>query len=322
MARPEKQAESSAIRSRIVLEVAAELVAAPEQSMRQAKVLLRERGSGADWPLRLYGSSTIEGIHEVARGETLLAIVNPAAMLSLALHGSTPFETSVAVRQIAVIPSEDQLVLAVRPETGLARLEDIAAKQPKLRLALRGQPDHSIHYMLEGIVRAAGFSLADIERWGGAIRCEGAVPRAGTRKFEDIVSGKLDAVFDEGASSWLNAALDAGLAVLPLAEETMCKLEAQGYRRSVLRRSVYPGLAHDVLTIDFSGWPIFTRADAPDVLVRQICEALVARKHLMPWDGPGDLPIERMAREAPDTPQLVPPHPAAERFWRERGWMA
>ncbi|HET9149795.1 MAG TPA: TAXI family TRAP transporter solute-binding subunit [Alphaproteobacteria bacterium] len=321
MARPEKQAESSAIRSRIVLEVAAELVTASEQPMRQAKVLLRERGSGADWPLRLHGSSTIEGIHEVARGETLLAIVNPAAMLALALHGAAPFDEALPVRQIAVIPSEDQLVLAVRPETGLTRFEDIAEKRPSLRLALRGQTDHSIHYMLDGIMRAAGFSLADIERWGGAIRREGGVPKLGTRKFKDVVSGTLDAVFDEGASSWINAALAAGLTVLPLAEATVRTLEAQGYRRAVLRRSVYSSLARDVLTIDFSGWPIFTHAGAPDALVRHICEALVARKHLMPWDGPGDLPIERMARDAPDTPQLVPLHPAAERYWRERGWL-
>jgi TRAP-type uncharacterized transport system substrate-binding protein len=28
-----------------------------------------------------------------------------------------------------------------------------------------------------------------------------------------------------------------------------------------------------------------------------------------------------MCVEAPDTPQLVPLHPAAERLWRERGYL-
>jgi TRAP-type uncharacterized transport system substrate-binding protein len=31
--------------------------------------------------------------------------------------------------------------------------------------------------------------------------------------------------------------------------------------------------------------------------------------------------VERMAREALDTPQTVPLHPAAERFWRGRGYL-
>ena len=46
-----------------------------------------------------------------------------------------------------------------------------------------------------------------------------------------------------------------------------------------------------------------------------------ARKARIPWEEPGDLPVERMAREALDTPQCVPLHPAAERFWRSRGYL-
>lgn len=321
MARPEKTAESATIRSRIVLEVAAELVAAKGQDMRQAKVLLRERGSGADWPLRLHGSSTIEGIQEVASYQTTLAIINPAVMLALAHRGSGPFTAPQNVRQIAVLPSEDQLVLAVRAQTGLAGFEEIVSKRAKLRIALRGQPDHSINYMMKDITAAAGFSLAELKSWGGEIRMEGSVPRPESRKFQDMEAGKLDALFDEGASSWLNQALDKGFTVLPLAEATMQKLEAQGYRRAWLRKSVYPKLPRDILTVDFSGWTIFTHDRAPDALVMDICTALITRKHLLPWDGPGDLPIERMAREAPDTPQLVPFHPAAELFWRSRGWL-
>jgi TRAP-type uncharacterized transport system substrate-binding protein len=33
------------------------------------------------------------------------------------------------------------------------------------------------------------------------------------------------------------------------------------------------------------------------------------------------LPVERMAREALDTPQTVPLHPAAELYWRSRGYL-
>jgi len=106
-----------------------------------------------------------------------------------------------------------------------------------------------------------------------------------------------------------------------LHEETVRKLEAMGYRRAVLERKRFPGLPHDILTIDFSGWAIFVNADLPDLLVGQMCAALDARKHLIPWEEPGPLPVERMARDAADTPIDVPLHPGAERFWRERGYL-
>ena len=48
---------TSATRSQLVLEIAAELVAGEDRSIRQAKVLLRE-DAGSDWSVRLIGSST------------------------------------------------------------------------------------------------------------------------------------------------------------------------------------------------------------------------------------------------------------------------
>ncbi len=116
-------------------------------------------------------------------------------------------------------------------------------------------------------------------------------------------------------------ALDAGMRILPLAAATVQKLEAKGYRRAVLPRAAYPKLPGDVLSLDFSGWTIFVHAEADDALVTSICKSLDARKARIAWEEPGDLPVERMAREAPDTPQTVPLHPAAERFWKSRGYL-
>ena len=109
--------------------------------------------------------------------------------------------------------------------------------------------------------------------------------------------------------------------ILSLNENTVKKLEDMGYRRAVLPTSAYPKLQADVLTIDFSGWTVFVRADADDKLVEQICASLAARNMNIAWEEPGDLPVDRMAKEAIDTPQCVPFHPAAERYWKSRGWL-
>ncbi len=308
-------------RSRVVLEIAAELVARPDQGLRQAKVLLREQGGDGGWPVCLFATSTNEGVEAVVRREADLAMINPSAPLTLAYRGAGRYRTRQPIRAIAVIPSFDQYVFAVKRETGLASFEDIAARRAKLRVMLRGQRDHMLHSMLDDIAAAAGFSLADLEAWGGTIRREGTLPFPDGPKFAALRRGEIDAIFDEAAPEWVEAAVAADMVILPLAEATVRRLEALGYRRGVIERRLYPTLPRDVLTIDFSGWTIFVHEAADDRLVRDICAALDARKHLIPWQGEGPLPVERMCRDAPDTPMDVPLHPAAERYWRERGYL-
>lgn len=310
-------------RSRVVLEIASEMAggdvpdAVPDYILPKLQ-LQRARGGKA---VTLSASSSAEGIFAVAARELDLAMINPAAVLAVALRGQGIFKEPMPVRAIAVIPSWDAFVFAVRPETGLERFEDIAARKPKLRILMRSTPDHSLHFMFDDVAAAAGFSRDDIARWGGEVRKAGSVPWPHTPTFKALISGEVDAIFDEAAHSWVPQALDAGIKILPLAEATVNKLEAMGYRRAVLPRSAYPKLPRDALSLDFSGWTIFVHADADDALVTRLCAGLDARKARIAWEEPGALPVERMAREALDTPQTVPLHPAAERFWRSRGYL-
>ena len=222
-----------------------------------------------------------------------------------------------------MIPSLDVFVFAVRPEFGLRTVEDIAVRKSPLRVRMRGQADHPVHAFLDDLVAAAGFSVADINGRGAAICVrEGPLPRPTTDTFKSLINGDIDAIFDEAIKSWAGAALAQGMTLLTLTEPTVEKLEAIGYRRAVVPKDAFPELERELLTLDFSGWPVIVHADAPDELVTQICAALVARKHLIPWQGDGPLPIERMCREAPDTPQMLPYHPAAERYWRAQGYCA
>ncbi len=314
----ETWASASTMRSRVVLEIAAELVGADDQPLRQARVLLRHQGSDG-WPLALHAGSTLEAIKQVVSGTAQLSMVNPAAILTLAYRGTGPFSAPQPVRVIGVIPSLDQFVFAVRATSPLERFEDIGRLHYPLKASVRDQPDHCIHMMLDHVMAAAGFSGADVIGWGGGFRNE-VRPRA--PRFVAYDSGAVDAIFDEAVDEWGDAGLERGLKFLPLAEETIVRLEAMGYRRGVIRAETLAGLKADVPTVDFSGWPIYVHADLPDRLVEQICAALDARKHLIPWQGEGPLPVERMCRDAADTPLDVPLHPAAEKFWRAQGYLS
>jgi TRAP-type uncharacterized transport system substrate-binding protein len=311
-------------RSRLVLEIASEMCGggAEERSVPewfQPKVVLRSTSGGK--PLTLFAVSSAEGIYAVAKGEADLAIINPACVLSVAVKGKGMFKEKLPLRAVTVIPSWDQFVFAVRPDTGIERLEDIAAKKPKLKIMMRGALDHTLHHMFDDVAAAAGFSREDIAAWGGEVLKKGTVPWPHSAAFKALISGEVDALFDEAAHSWVPQALDAGMRIISLNETTVKKLEDMGYSRAILPKSAYPKLPADVLTIDFSGWTVFVRADADDKVVEQICAGLAARNMNIPWEEPGDLPVDRMAKEAIDTPQCVPLHPAAERYWKSRGWL-
>lgn len=123
------------------------------------------------------------------------------------------------------------------------------------------------------------------------------------------------------ADEWVAEVLDAGMQILPLGTCTLDKLKARGFRCSCLAREQFPALAHDIATVDLSGWPIFVHADLGGELVWRICEALEARKDQIPWQGTGPLPLDRMVNDTPEAPFDVPRHAGAERFWRGRGYI-
>jgi len=307
------------IRSRLVLEVASELVDQPQWRYRQARVSLREQG-GDGWPIALLGSDSPAAIAQVASGEVQVAMINPAAPLALALCGKGPFREPIALRAIAVVPSPDQLAFAVTKQTKVNSLRELRERRLPLRVSIRGQMDHSLHLVVKEVLATAGFSLEDITSWGGQVRYDPGLPK-GPNRLGAVQRGEVDMIIDEAVHNWLNIALDSEMRVLPMDEAMLAQLEALGFRRAVLPKAHYPRLQSDVPTLDFSGFPVYTHVNVPDSIVTAVCAALEARKEKIIWQEPGPLPLESMCRDTPSGPLNIPLHPAAERFWRDRGYL-
>jgi hypothetical protein len=291
--------EPVATRSRLMLEVASVLATDDAWPYRQVDVRLREQG-GESWRIRLFASDAPGGIEAVAAGEADVAIVNPSALLTLAVRGSGPFPRPLPLRAIAVIPSYDQLAFAVTAQSGLTTLAEIRERRAPLRVSLRGQRDHSVHPIVEQVLATAGFGLADLAAWGGQVRYDRGLPDAPSR-LGAVERGEVDAIFDEAVGVWVERAAALGMRLLPLGD---------------------PALPADVPAIDFSGFAVFTHESAPDDLITAFCAALETGKTRIPWEGEGPLALDRMCRDTPEGPLDVPLHPAAERFWRAQGYLA
>lgn len=311
------------IRSRLFFEVASEMMGSRDWPYRESRVELRSQ-VGEPGTFHLYGANHPDSIQEMAEGKLDIAILNPSALLALAYRGTGPFEKPVQVATIAVLPHYDQLGFAVTEKSGIRSLDQIREQRLPLRLSVRGSADVSTSLLVNVILKAHGFSFEDIVSWGGQISYDQPMPNDASR-IGRVKSGELDAIFEEGILVWGNLVSEAGMHFLPIDDEHLTHLEAQGFRRATIKTALYPTLPTDIQTVDFSGWPIFTHRGASDLLIKNFCEALEARKQRIPWDiGPlkqPPLPLERMCLDSEETPLDVPFHPAAERFWRERGYL-
>jgi len=135
------------MRGVLMLEVAAEL--AKTRTWRYMQPLIHLRGQGdSDWAVTMFGSDSPNAIHQVASKEVQFAIVNPGAILALAIRGLGPFAEPIPVRAITILPQWDGLGFAVTPDTGLTTLSQVRDQKYPLRVTLRGQRDHAQHTII------------------------------------------------------------------------------------------------------------------------------------------------------------------------------
>ncbi len=315
--RPMDRVSPAVARSKLALELAAELVGMDGWPHMRAQILLKSQDFDPSG-FSLYGSGQPDGIGQVARGESQLAMINPSAMLTMAYRGSGPFEQAIGVRAISVIPSYDQIAFAVTEATGLRSLRDIVDQHYPLRVSIRGPRENSVPQLANVVFGAYGFTLDDIDSWGGKVTYDRRLPG---RRLEEIESGAADALFDEAVGQWVDPAAGLGMRFFDVDDDTMGRLGELGLRRGVLAQAIHPRLPADVQSVDFSGFPLFTHADVPDAEIRAVCTALEARRDRIPWEGHGPMPLDRMCRDTTEGPLDVPLHPAAQAFWRERGYL-
>jgi TRAP-type uncharacterized transport system substrate-binding protein len=271
-----------------------------------------------------FGAHGFREIRAVAAGRLSLAWLNASVALTLAYRGKGPFPKPLPLRTIAVFPSYDIMGFAVHESTGITSLAEIKKKKLPLRVSTgritrKALVGSTTMFTVAAVMRAAGFSFADLKKWGGKIH---STPRPSDPGRQAVIeNGSVDAVFDEGIKSWAQNALDHGFRFLPLQGKILQSLTALGYRATAMPKSLFRGLPADMPTIDFSGWPMLVRADTREDVAYALCEAIERRKDLMPTDNYLPLRMAQLCANDDDAPYDVPLHPGAERFYRERGYL-
>jgi TRAP-type uncharacterized transport system substrate-binding protein len=271
-----------------------------------------------------FAADSFAELKGVADGKYTLAWVNPSVAATLAYRGTGPFKKKLPLRVIATFPSYDVMGFAVHKSTGITSLAQIAKDKFPLRLSTNVTSKESIlssptMFTVIAVMKAAGFSLGDLKKWGGKV-ISVARPSHPARR-EAIQNGTVNAVFDEGIKSWGQTAIDSGFIYLPIEGQVLTRLAAMGYTTSAVPKSRFKGMPADVATVDFSGWPMVVRADMANDVAYALCEAIETRKALIPTDNFKPIKMAQLCANDAEAPCRVPLHPGARRFYRERGFL-
>lgn len=287
------------------------------------KLRAANRDGSNSVPLSFAADSFAE-LKGVADGKYTLAWVNPTAAATLAYRGTGPFKRKLPLRVIATFPSYDVMGFAVHKSTGITSFAQIAKERFPLRLSTNVTSKEMIAasptmFTVIAVMNAAGYTLADLKKWGGKIV---SVPRPSHPDRRDAIQkGTVNAVFDEGIKSWGQTAIDSGFIYLPIEGQVLRRLAAMGYQTSVVPKSRFKGMPGDVPTVDFSGWPMVVRADLPNEVAYALCEAIEKRRELIPTDNFKPINMRQLCANDEEAPFNVPLHPGARRFYRERGYL-
>ncbi|MGH7775137.1 MAG: TAXI family TRAP transporter solute-binding subunit, partial [Candidatus Binatia bacterium] len=275
-------------------------------------------GSGENFRpwLRMATGSPILA-YAVVRGELEMAMVNPSGFLTQAYRGTGLFSEPLPVRVVANYPSWDRFVYVLHPRTGLTSLSQIKERRYPLRLSIREDPTHSTRALVDQTLAAYGFNLADIESWGGSLQLNG--PPGDKRRLDALHAGTIDAIFDEGLVHWFDEALAAGMQPITLEESVLQRLQAIGWRRVVIPAGRFTHLKSDHVCLDYSGWPLYTRASLPEEDAYKVCTALQAREPEIFWES-SFTGIGQLGQDTEATPMDVPLHPGAAQWYREHGF--
>ena len=271
-----------------------------------------------------FATGSFREIKAVADGKVSVAWVNPSVLLTMAYRGKGPFRKRLPLRTVAVFPSYDVMGFAVHESTGITSLSQIKKERFPLKLSTRlVTPDalreNSTMFTVAAVMKAAGFTFADLRKWGGKILLASRPSHPDRRA--SIENGAVNAVFDEGIKSWAQTALENGFRFLPVEGAALKKMVSMGFRPAGMTKTRFPGMAQDVTTLDFSGWPMIVRADMRDDVAYAICEAIEKRKEIFPTDNYKPLDIAQLCANDEEAPYDVPLHKGADGFYRDRGYL-
>lgn len=258
----------------------------------------------------------------VDRGKFHFGFANPSGVARMAYLGRGSYKKKMALRAIGVFPSWDRLVFAVRADTGIHSIEEIKATRFPLRVSTRMTGSLlSTLFIIDEVLKGYGFSLSDIESWGGKIMR--VSNPSSLERGHHLRSSEADAVFDEGLKSWGDLALESGMRFLPIRADVLKRLERLGFTSAPVTNKEFSGLKEPITTVDFSGWPLLCRSDLAPEFAYKMAEAIDSCHEQIPVDHFDRRPMTMrdFCQGSDGGPLTIPLHRGAKKYYERNGYL-
>jgi hypothetical protein len=266
----------------------------------------------------------------ISGGELDLGWVFPAARASWAHEGKRSWagKPLTNLRSVARFPRLDRQLFALAPWCPVKDLGQIGREKRAVRLGVRAD---ELYEHENQILRRYGYSLADIEAWGGRWWHVGV---GLTALDEEIRNREVDVVIGHASTEgvWQTVAAN-GFRFIGLEEQVMAGLEREGYARNIVPVGFLPSIQEPLLTIDLSDNLLITRAEVDDGIIYKIAKSIDRnRKRIeeasvtVSYTHNQRLPIPFLTYSSTLTQPItrqwetkIPLHPGAARYYREAG---
>ena len=200
---------------------------------------------------------------------------------------------------------------------GIKSWADIAAKKPRMRLAINrpDNPQTTIGGPYE-VMKAHGFSIGDIEKWGGSF-----VLGNSQIGLDAVVDGKADVFMNArnlGDALVKDVAGKRPLQWIDGDRNTMQKAaDTFNFRADMVEKGTYPFMDKDYPTVRM--WvSLLAGSHVPDEVVYKYVKA-IAENEKRVQDIGGSLKTSFTTAKMATNPAKLAYHPGALRYYREKG---
>ncbi len=263
------------------------------------------------------------GVLAIAKGEADFTATATGTEIRLANEGKAPYREALKGKFLFVMQLYDNqfihfvMTKAWADENGIKTWSDIAAKKPKMRLAINrpDNPQTTIGGPYEAM-KAHGFTIEDVQKWGGsyvlgnsaigldALKDGKADVFMNARNLGDAllkdIAGKRDLLWIDGDRATMQKAADVF-----------------SNRADMVAKGTYPFMAKDMPTIRM--WvSLLAGAHVSEEVVYKYVKAIAEAEDKVQKIG-GSLRTSFTAAKMATNPANLPYHPGALRYYKEKG---
>jgi TRAP transporter TAXI family solute receptor len=216
------------------------------------------------------------------------------------------------LRLIAKVEDPSYLLVAVKAESGITDLSQIAEQQLPVTI-LGGRSPIS-----QPVLDHYGLTEEAVAAWGGAFVDATIAGFADDPAFDVLINENASPANNPEAQYWTKISQKHELRFLDLPEEVLDRLASDstlGVQRAVVKWGFLRGVDRPIPTVARSGHAIFAREDTPDGAAYDVAKAIDQHRAALKWFI---RPYSYDPKTAPEN-QGVPLHPGAARYYREAG---